>query len=75
MPTISVKRQPVGSQIKLSIVMTFESTDPQAANIYAGLTALAGQIMTEDSALAFLTRVKEIRRNPKGGEVSGRIKA
>lgn len=62
-------------QVKLTASLVFDAGDPIGANIYRGFDALVGAIMSPESADEFLAKVVAIRKNPRGGTVSGRVKA
>lgn len=63
-----------GSQVKLSLKFAFDGDDPSAGKIYSGIGLLLSEILTPDEARDFLKKLNQARRNPTGGEVSGRVK-
>jgi hypothetical protein len=76
MPTdIKVTRvKQSGPQVKLSLKFQFDGDDPKASKIYSGIGLMLSEILSPDEAREFLTKLNAARRNPKGGEISGRVK-
>jgi hypothetical protein len=77
MPTeIIVKRvkAAAGSKVKVSMSFEFDAADPTAADVYRGIGLLLREVLTPNEALEFLNKLNAARRNPRGGEIRGRVK-
>ncbi len=61
-------------RVELAVKLAFDAHDPIGANVYAGLDALVGSIMSRESAEAFRAKIVALRTSPRGGTVSGRVK-
>ena len=62
------------NRVKVSVKFTFDGNDPAGATVYRGVGSCIKEILPPDEARDFLTKLKEVRRNPTGGEISGRVK-
>jgi hypothetical protein len=72
---IKVTRTKKGdNQVKVSIKFAFDGNDPAGATVYRGIRSCIKEILSPDEAHDFLAKLKEARRNPTGGEISGRVK-
>ena len=64
-----------GGSVKLDIAFAFGAQEPAAGKIYHGITLLICALFPDDVAREFLLKLNELRRDPRGGVVSGEVKA
>jgi hypothetical protein len=72
---IRTKTPAEDSRVKLSMSFAFDADDPAAADVYRGLSLMLGAVLTQDEVREFMTKLEKLRRNPRGGEVSGTLRA